>query len=37
MNRQRPPLSEIARNVSLGGYKSTLKVLLHKFFGVAIG
>jgi glycosyltransferase involved in cell wall biosynthesis len=37
MNRQRPSLGEIARNVSLGGYKSTLKVLLHKFFGVAIG
>jgi glycosyltransferase involved in cell wall biosynthesis len=37
MNRQRPPLGEIARNISLGGYKSTLKVLLHKFFGVAIG
>ncbi|MDQ0008353.1 glycosyltransferase involved in cell wall biosynthesis [Luteibacter jiangsuensis] len=37
MNRQRPSLGEIARNISLGGYKSTLKVLLHKFFGVAIG
>lgn len=37
MNRQRPPLGEIVRNISLGGYKSTLKVLLHKFFGVAIG
>jgi glycosyltransferase involved in cell wall biosynthesis len=37
MNRQRPPLAEIARNISLRGYKSTLKVLLHKFFGVAIG
>jgi glycosyltransferase involved in cell wall biosynthesis len=37
MNRQRPSLGEIVRNVSLGGYKSTLKVLLHKFFGVAIG
>ncbi len=37
MNRERPPLGEIARNISVGGYKSTLKVLLHKFFGVAIG
>jgi glycosyltransferase involved in cell wall biosynthesis len=37
MNRQRPPLGAIARNISLRGYKSTLKVLLHKFFGVAIG
>jgi len=37
MNRQRPPLGEIARNISFGGYKSTVKVLLHKFFGVAIG
>lgn len=37
MNRQRPPLSDIARNISVRGYKSTLKVLLHKFFGVAIG
>jgi glycosyltransferase involved in cell wall biosynthesis len=37
MNRQRPPLGEIFRNVSIGGYKSTLKVLLHKLFGVAIG
>ncbi|MDQ7994930.1 MAG: glycosyltransferase family 2 protein [Luteibacter sp.] len=37
MNKQRPPLGDIARNISVGGYKSTLKVLLHKFFGVAIG
>lgn len=37
MNRQRPPLGDIARNISLGGYKSTIKVLVHKFFGVAIG
>jgi glycosyltransferase involved in cell wall biosynthesis len=37
MNRERPPLGEIARNVSLGGYKSTVKVLIHKFFGVALG
>ncbi|HEY4292288.1 glycosyltransferase family 2 protein [Luteibacter sp.] len=37
MNRERPPLGEIVRNVSLGGYKSTIKLLLHKFFGVAIG
>jgi|GEM_PF-219042 len=37
MNRVRPPLAEIVRNVSLGGYKSTVKLLLHKFFGVAIG
>jgi glycosyltransferase involved in cell wall biosynthesis len=37
MNRERPPLGDIARNVSLGGYKSTLKVLIHKFFGVALG
>jgi glycosyltransferase involved in cell wall biosynthesis len=37
MNGQRAPFAEIVRNVSLGGYKSTLKVLLHKFFGVAIG
>ncbi|WP_285401817.1 glycosyltransferase family 2 protein [Luteibacter sp. ME-Dv--P-043b] len=34
---QRAPLREIVRNLSLGGYKSTLKVLLHKFFGRAIG
>lgn len=37
MNRERPPLGDIARNLSLGGYKSTLKVLIHKFFGVALG
>ncbi len=37
MNGQRAPFAQIVRNVSLGGYKSTLKVLLHKFFGVAIG
>jgi hypothetical protein len=37
MNRQRPSLGEIARNISVGGYKSTLKVLIHKFFGLAIG
>lgn len=37
MNKERPPLLDIVRNVSLGGYKSTVKVLLHKFFGVAIG
>ncbi|PTR30036.1 glycosyl transferase family 2 [Luteibacter sp. OK325] len=37
MNRERPPLGDIARNISVRGYKSTLKVLLHKFFGVAIG
>ena len=37
MNRERPPLADIARNVSLGGYKSTVKVLIHKFFGVALG
>lgn len=37
MNRERPPLGEIVRNVSLGGYKSTIKLLLHKFFGVALG
>jgi glycosyltransferase involved in cell wall biosynthesis len=37
MNRERPPLGEIARNFSVGGYKSTMKVLIHKFFGVAIG
>lgn len=37
MNRERPPLGDIARNFSLGGYKSTLKVLIHKFFGVALG
>ena len=37
MNRERPPLRDIARNASLGGYKSTMKVLIHKFFGVALG
>ena len=37
MNRERPPLRDIARNASLGGYKSTMKVLIHKFFGVSLG
>ena len=37
MNRERPPLRDIVRNMSVGGYKSTVKVLIHKFFGVAIG